>query len=41
MYENFGLKVFLKMKFLREISNNWQSNLLGTNVCKTLADHHC
>ena len=36
MYENFELKVFDNTKFLEEISSNWQNDLSGTNVYKTL-----
>ena len=32
----FESKVFTKIKFLGEISNNWPNDLLGTNVYKTL-----
>ena len=35
-YKNFEFKFFTNIKFLGEISNNWQNYLLGTNVCKTL-----
>ena len=37
IYENLESKVFKNVKFLSEISNNWLNDLLGTNVCKTLA----
>ena len=36
IYENFELNVFLRIKFLGEISNNWPSDILGINVYKTL-----
>ena len=29
-------QMLLKYNIFSEISNNWQSDLLGTNVCKTL-----
>ena len=34
--ENSESKVFNNMQFWGEISNNWQKDLLGTNVYKTL-----
>ena len=36
IYENSESKVSKNIKFLGEISNNWQSDLLGINVYKTL-----
>ena len=36
IYEKSELKVFKNIKFLGEISNNWPSDLLRTNVYKTL-----
>ena len=30
------IQTLLKYNIFGEISNNWQSDLLGTNVCKTL-----
>ena len=36
IYENSESKVFLKVKFLGEISKNWLNYLLGTNLYKTL-----
>ena len=36
IYENSGLNVFKKTKFLVEISNNWPNYLLGTNVYNNL-----
>ena len=36
IHENSELKVFRKMKFLSEISNNWPKDTLGTNVYKTI-----
>ena len=34
--ENSESKVFKNIQFWGEISNNWQKDLLGTNVYKTL-----
>ena len=43
--ENSELNGFYKIKFFGEISNNGPNNLLGTNLCKTIADYvadnHC
>ena len=36
IYENSESKVFKNIKFLSEISNNWRSDLLGTNTYKIL-----
>ena len=36
IYKNCESKVFKNMKFLDEMSNNLPSDLLGTNVYKTL-----
>ena len=36
IYENSEAKVFKNIKFLGEIANNWQNDLLGINVYKTL-----
>ena len=36
VYENSESKFFKNIKFLGEISNNWQNDLLGINVYKTL-----
>ena len=36
VYENSELKVFKNIKYLGEMSSNWPSNLLGTNVYETL-----
>ena len=36
IYKNSESKVFLKVKFLGEISKNWLNYLLGTNLYKTL-----
>ena len=36
LYENSESKVFKNIKSLGEIWNNWQNNLLETNVYKTL-----
>ena len=36
IYENSKSKVFKNKIFLREIYNNWPSDLLGINVYKTL-----
>ena len=36
IHENSELNVFVKIKVLGEISNNWPKDLFGTNVCKTL-----
>ena len=36
IYEKSELQVFKNIKFLGEIPNNWQNDLLGTNVYKTL-----
>ena len=36
VYENSELDVFKTIKFLIEISNNWQKHFLGTNVYKSL-----
>ena len=36
IYEISETKVFKNIKFLGEISNNWPSDLLGTNLYKTL-----
>ena len=35
IYENSESKVSKNMKYLKEISNNWPKDLLGTNVYKT------
>ena len=35
IYENSGLKIFKKIIFWGEISNNWPKDLLGTNAYKT------
>ena len=37
--ENSELKVFKNIKSLGEISNNWTSDLFGTNLCKTFESH--
>ena len=37
IYKNSESKVFKNIKFLGEISNNWPTDLLGTNIYKTLA----
>ena len=34
--ENPELNIFKNINFLGEISNNWQNNLLGTNLYQTL-----
>ena len=36
IYEISETKVSKNIKFLGEISNNWPSDLLGTNLYKTL-----
>ena len=36
MYENSEPDILKNIKFSGEISNNWPSDLLGTNVYKTL-----
>ena len=36
IYENSELYVFKNIKFLREISRNWPSNILETHVHKTV-----
>ena len=36
MYENSEPDIFKNIKFSGEIFNNWPSDLLGTNVYKTL-----
>ena len=36
IYEISETKVFKNIKFLGEISNNWPSDLVGTNLYKTL-----
>ena len=36
IYEISEIKVSKNIKFLGEISNNWPSDLLGTNLYKTL-----
>ena len=36
IYENSESKVFKNIKFLGEIANNWQNDLLGINVYKPL-----
>ena len=36
IYEISELNVFINMKFLGEISNNWSYDLLGTSVYNTL-----
>ena len=36
IYENSELKVFKNIIFLGEICNNWPSDLLRTNIYKTL-----
>ena len=43
IYENSKLKVFKNISLLDKIDNNWPSDLLGTNVCKTLelCWYHC
>ena len=35
-YENSESKVLKNITFLDEISNNWQNDLLGVNVYKTV-----
>ena len=44
IYENTELKVFLKIKYLDEISNDWPNDLLGTNIYTRLlnpVNNHC
>ena len=36
IYENFELNIFRNATFVGEICNNWQSNLSGRNIYKTL-----
>ena len=36
MHENSESKVFKNIKFWGDTSNNWQNDLLGTNVYKIL-----
>ena len=36
IYEISELNVFINIKFLGEISNNWSYDLLGTSVYNTL-----
>ena len=36
IYKNSKSKVFKKIKFFDEISNNLPNDLIETNVCKTL-----
>ena len=37
IYGNYEIKVFKNIKFLDEISNDWQNDLLGINIYKTLS----
>ena len=36
MYNNYELKIFENIKFLREISSYYPNNLLGINMYKAL-----
>ena len=36
IYENSESEVFVNIKFLSKIFNNWSKDLVGTNVYKTL-----
>ena len=39
LYENSESKFFKKISVLGEVSSNWPSDWLGTNVCKTLKSY--
>ena len=43
IYENSELKVFTKINFLCEMSNNWPNDLLGINAYRLLnfVDVYC